>query len=160
MKKAANYKITTDPWEILTQFICHNGPYTSQDLLCFEEWMKGPKMYKEYIIDEVKTKLSETYGQGTGTSFSKDFPDLCQEPHCWPGKRDLKYSDWIGFKTLHLKNLSLFVQRQEQYDIQVYSWKGLLGRDGPYKSEDLKQFEKWMKETKVYHNYNRLGNQE
>jgi hypothetical protein len=91
-----------------------------------------------------------------GLHFQKTFPELCQEPHCWPRERDLKSSDCIGFKTLHLKNLSLFEQRQELNDIQIYGWKvfeGLLGHESPYKSEDLLQFVKWMIVTKVYHNY-------
>jgi hypothetical protein len=156
MKKVGVDKITSKPWEILTQFIRKNRPYTSQDLICFEEWMKGPKMYKQELIDRVKITMSQTYGQGTGTWFSKVFPELCRDPHCWPRERVLKSSDWVGFKTTHLKNLSICEQKQEWYDTQVYSWKilkGHLGRDGPFNSRDLEQFEKWMKETKVYHSY-------
>jgi hypothetical protein len=100
--------------------------------------------------------MSRSYGEGTGTSFSKDFPELCQKPHFWPRERDIKSSDWEGFKTLQSTNLTLYEQKLEWWDSQDYGWKvleGFLGRKGPYKSEDLKQFEKWMKETKLYHNY-------
>jgi hypothetical protein len=156
LNEVADWEITSNPWKILTQCIPQNGPYTSQDLLCFEEIMKGSKKYNEKLIADVKTKMSRSYGEGIGTSFSKDFPELCQKPHCWPRERKLKPLEWVGFPTLLLSYRTLYEQKLDWWDMQVYGWKvleGFLGREGPYKSEDLVQFEKWMKETKLYHNY-------
>jgi hypothetical protein len=111
--------------------------------------------FKFYPQTQKKLVGFSHYGHFS-TSFSRDFPQLCKEPHCWPREPDLKSSDWIGLKTLHLKNLNLSKQLEESKDIQIYGWKvleGLLCLDGPYKLEDLEQFDKWMKETKVYDNY-------
>jgi hypothetical protein len=73
LPRVSKKTITRSPWQILKQLFCQNGPYTSEDLLCFEEWMNETKMYKEELITEVKSEMTRTYGQGMGTSFSKDF---------------------------------------------------------------------------------------
>jgi hypothetical protein len=156
MRKVSVHRISSMPWEILTQFIRQNAPYTSKQLLCFEEWMKGPNMYTKDITDRVKTKMSQTFGQGTGTSFSKEFSELCQHhPQLWPIEGRVNASYWIGYKAVYSsKKLSYHQQIQELADLQKFGWlllKGFLnGQEGPYKSDDLIQFEKWLKEVKMY----------